>query len=52
MGILLFFYIVIGIYCGIYALHCFQKKHLLPAVTASVLALLPFACCAVLFYLG
>lgn len=51
MIVLLPCYALVALYCGAYTLHCFQKKHWLPAVTALVLTLLPLASGAVLLYL-
>ena len=44
-------YAAVALYSGLYALHCFQKRHWLAAITVSVLTLLPLVCAAALLFL-
>lgn len=51
MILLLLSYLGTSLYCAAYAVHCFQKKHWLPAGIMSALVFVPIACGAVLLLL-
>jgi len=52
MGYLILCDAAVGIYTGLYAWHCFRKKHWMAAIAVSVFTGLVLACIAALLYLG